>query len=1278
MPSQVGQGPPSLHLGFVNVGGLRPDTWDALQRGPIALDSFDIFCIGETWLSSASDASPFSLHGYAPVAQLYRPAPTHGRPHGGLLVFQRQSTSHAWGPIHPHVHVDAGILTLEIPALRLACLFCYFAPASSAWVRTHSCPLDPLIQELSRLHIAGLHTILMGDINAKLGSLCDDVPAPDDPDYAEPDPLCQDIHAYTGIPYLRLCSSPATTDARGLAFLDVMRATQMVVLNGRAPGSGNSAHTYTSIPHGSSSTLDFACISARAYSWVQQFDIHAYPEQSLDHSLLALSLAIPTPQPSSPLPASTSSTRVYRPPIHLSPTRSLCTSLLTAWTPVLAALAHDMQHGLVTLSTAVAELTRVLRHVGSPRYPQPDAPGRNVWWDATCADAKATLRMAHRAYLAVKRQRPHVSTETLGAARQEFVRARVSYKSLCRYKKEHWASQAQAEHISRYFRHPKQFWSTWKERCASLPTHDMATWHAHFRELLETPPPSLALDIHPSGLKHFIACQQSRALRAHCDADPSFLSAANNPLSIVEVGTSLSALRRGAAADMNGLTCEALLACWMPWLDEVKDSNYSGPDVMSPHILFRYCLTWALQRMWTDPWPSNLCCSTLSPIPKTSPPSRDPRDYRGIAVSNIFTKLFEHILFTRADALSETHGMRAVTECGFRQDHGTLDAIFTVNHLITRARHAKRRLIIVFVDFKQAFDMPSRTELLACAERLGFHGDFMAALSHLYDQVLYKVHIAGCTGPPISSKKGTKQGSHISPLLFGWLIEQLHILLMKHIQSFPDLDTTLHAGQEVVNVPDVLYADDTTLIAGITVSQHAISMERPQRYMDALSHFAAMFGLEVNEDKTKFMEFRTCRAHRSPNLYLTYQGRPLTQVSSFQYMGVLWQDNQHIHKSHMPHAYALGLKALFAFWSRCKHLGIHQPDMMSRLFRVLVRSSFTHGCQIWGVGLHKTAVSSNPCNNILDKVQLMFLRSLAGVGSGVKIDCLLHEFGHSPISHHCLVLAARFWNAVVSSPSRKLVYNALLSDVALSNAGCKNSWSYMFLSAMASLNLCSLADVTPNTCVDLLFDVNALVGTLRARTRTYLAIPPSVTDPRSCDSSQVIGLTYRTWVGMSESSRAPYLTKPIPAPLRKVLTRLRLQCAPLLVNTGRHTGLSRASRLCKVHTVFSVPTHPYGAASTDCVEDLQHFLLECPAYDKIRCDPYFAPIFTPLPSLPSISTKLLSIFTTPHQYRLAVCINRMFTLRASILTSHLTMGSSHPHLPQTGHVFRHWWATGDS
>jgi sorting nexin-29 len=151
--------------------------------------------------------------------------------------------------------------------------------------------------------------------------------------------------------------------------------------------------------------------------------------------------------------------------------------------------------------------------------------------------------------------------------------------------------------------------------------------------------------------------------------------------------------------------------------------------------------------------------------------------YRGISISSIYSRVIDRMLHHRLDPAMEGLGVRAVTQCGFRREHGTIDVLFTLTHLINQARHQRKKLYVVFIDFKKAFDTVPRDLLLERCKQLGVHGRFLSLLERLYDTILMQVVVNGKLVEPIDTCLGTKQGSELSPLLFGLFIEMLHELI---------------------------------------------------------------------------------------------------------------------------------------------------------------------------------------------------------------------------------------------------------------------------------------------------------------------------------------------------------------------------------------------------------------------------------------------------------------------------------------------------------------------
>jgi hypothetical protein len=194
----------------------------------------------------------------------------------------------------------------------------------------------------------------------------------------------------------------------------------------------------------------------------------------------------------------------------------------------------------------------------------------------------------------------------------------------------------------------------------------------------------------------------------------------------------------------------------------------------------------------------------------------------------------------------------------------------------------------VFVDFKKAFDTVPRDLLLERCRHLGIHGRFLSLLERLYDTIQAQVVVNGKTGAPIDTCLGTKQGTELSPLLFGLFVEMLHELICIRGKPTPGGQATCNAEYRVacyttplgpkvgdLHVPDLLYADDGCLIAE--------TLEDVQALLECLQLFCEITGMEVNMHpaKTCVVVFRNSRVPLPRSLAFTYAGQALSIQSSY-------------------------------------------------------------------------------------------------------------------------------------------------------------------------------------------------------------------------------------------------------------------------------------------------------------------------------------------------------------------------------------------------------------
>jgi len=506
-----------------------------------------------------------------------------------------------------------------------------------------------------------------------------------------------------------------------------------------------------------------------------------------------------------------------------------------------------------------------------------------------------------------------------------------------------------------------------------------------------------------------------------------------------------------------------------------------------------------------------------------------------------------------------------------------------------------------------------------------------AAIMSLYDQVLMQVKAGGGRrSEPFASVQGVRQGDPLSPTLFGLFIEILHELLTATCRG-----TGPTIGQ-FLEVLELFYADDVILMA--------TSPSGLQRQLDTLQRFCELFGMKVNVAKTEVIIFRRSASlpAEARGVVWRVEGQNIRVVDETTYLG-----NQfHAYKIRKPWATDLmskATKACMALKAKCVERRITSPELMIRLFDILVEPAGSYGCQVWAPAvLSFTDPTGGHAFNEFDRVLLKFLRYISGCSQSTPRWVLMNEHSCMPAQAHWVKLVGRFWGRLVSNPDW-LAHAALRENFELAK-GLQSSrrklWCNHVLDAMAALGLRTSWDtVDANAFAD--GEVAAAVHAHHARAwdAARAGDPATATGEGTrlcCYHHWIYDGTFGAHVPSERGTRtfAPYLScLGIAYPKRRVLARLRAGCWPLAVHAGRFDGTRREGRLC-THCAQSGLAH---------IETEAHALLSCPRYDDIRAR-YAALFSDAIPPNPP-ATAMRRVINHPNQALVANCVHDIYHRR---------------------------------
>jgi hypothetical protein len=224
-------------------------------------------------------------------------------------------------------------------------------------------------------------------------------------------------------------------------------------------------------------------------------------------------------------------------------------------------------------------------------------------------------------------------------------------------------------------------------------------------------------------------------------------------------------------------------------------------------------------------------------------------------------------------------------QAGFRRGYCTIDQVFQLHTNIQQHLAKRQPLPVVFVDIKAAYDRIWHDGLMYKAHRLGLTGKawhwiraFISnrRISTMYGDTRSDWH-------PLHS--GVPQGSVLAPILFNIYVN--------------DLPNTLQGNSQ--SITPLLYADDLAIF--VKGKYNDESQTQLTLALVRLSVWAKQWKVRFSMDKTNIVVFRSKQTPIDLNGAYHLSGQPITQASSYKYLGVhlhehmTWKEHeQHVLK----------------------------------------------------------------------------------------------------------------------------------------------------------------------------------------------------------------------------------------------------------------------------------------------------------------------------------------------------------------------------------------------
>jgi hypothetical protein len=285
---------------------------------------------------------------------------------------------------------------------------------------------------------------------------------------------------------------------------------------------------------------------------------------------------------------------------------------------------------------------------------------------------------------------------------------------------------------------------------------------------------------------------------------------------------------------------------------------------------------------------------------------------------------------------------------------------------------------------------------------------------------------------------------------------------------------------------------------------------------------------------------------------------------------------------------------MFGAWREVQKLArdygvIGNTRAMLLLIQTFVLPHAMYGCQVWGTAFLKPPDPTRQDRIApLQKVMNAFYKQVVGARRSVPSITLLHELCQKPLQFYWLRALCRFWNNITGSD------NSLLRKVAMrdTRVAGSSSWSAQLNQALQLYGGGRITHALEP------IDTGTVCQSFWQQWERQWDCGDDPRDPQ-CAHRQIC--SYKTWFKQGSGTSIHHL----PAHLKdgcgtdvaRSMTRFRLGCTDLRVNTGRHAGMSWQERICM------------RCSDSHLIDDAWHFAFQCDTTAALRTDDRFADAF---------------------------------------------------------------------
>ena len=249
------------------------------------------------------------------------------------------------------------------------------------------------------------------------------------------------------------------------------------------------------------------------------------------------------------------------------------------------------------------------------------------------------------------------------------------------------------------------------------------------------------------------------------------------------------------------------------WLGKLPARKASGSDLITyemwqqaPKNMRDALYQVVLAILQGDKMPADWEGALVKLLPKKPGEEAILESTRPICLITTAAKIVTSIWAHRLGLASETRGVMEGAQEGFRRDRSTRRQAVRLLSCINAARERQGKIVIVFLDFENDFNVISHPALFKILRELGLNEQDVEALEQYYASAYMQVTDEdGTASAEIPLHRGLRQGCPLSPILGGMMVNVM-------IRWLETKGGGIKHGSGI-ETNNLCFADDTTLLA---------------------------------------------------------------------------------------------------------------------------------------------------------------------------------------------------------------------------------------------------------------------------------------------------------------------------------------------------------------------------------------------------------------------------------------------------------------------------------